>query len=92
MVADNVQLVNAISKDLPAVRGDSTRLMQVLMNLVRASLKLSQAGAIRVCASHTHKAACVVVTDTGPGLTPEQLSHALDPFQLVGCWLLRRSA
>jgi endonuclease/exonuclease/phosphatase (EEP) superfamily protein YafD len=53
---------------------------QVLMNLVRSSLRLTQRGAVRISASQTHDAAQVVVADTGAGMTPAQLRTALDPF------------
>ncbi|WIA11289.1 hypothetical protein OEZ85_011413 [Tetradesmus obliquus] len=84
MVKDNVRLINCISRDMPPVKGDSTRLMQVLLNLVCTCLKFTHAGDVRVSASQTHSAASVVVADTGQGIPPEQLAQALDPFQQAG--------
>lgn len=57
---------------------------QVLMNLVRSSIKLTQHGSIKISASQTHDAAHVVVADTGDGMSPAQLAAALDPFTAPG--------
>jgi hypothetical protein len=57
--------------------------IQVLMNLVCCSLKYTHSGTIKISASQSHKAAQVVVADTGAGIPPQQLQQALDPFELV---------
>lgn len=53
------------------------------MNLVCCSLKYTHSGTIKISASQSHKAAQVVVADTGAGIPPQQLQQALDPFELV---------
>ncbi|KAF6251826.1 hypothetical protein COO60DRAFT_581296 [Scenedesmus sp. NREL 46B-D3] len=84
MVKDNVRLINCISREMPPVKGDSTRLMQVLLNLVCTCLRFTHVGDVRVSASQTQSAASVVVADTGQGIPAEQLAQALDPFQQAG--------
>eukprot|EP00882_Tetradesmus_deserticola_P015648 GHRQ01016673.1.p1 GENE.GHRQ01016673.1~~GHRQ01016673.1.p1 ORF type:complete len:463 (+),score=211.08 GHRQ01016673.1:203-1591(+) len=84
LVKDNVRLINCINKDMPPVKGDGARLMQVLLNLVCTCLKFTHAGNVRVSASQTQSAATVVVADTGQGIPAEQLAQALDPFQQAG--------
>eukprot|EP00878_Enallax_costatus_P016420 GHUV01017223.1.p1 GENE.GHUV01017223.1~~GHUV01017223.1.p1 ORF type:complete len:270 (+),score=79.58 GHUV01017223.1:448-1257(+) len=81
MVKEHVRLINCISRDMPPVKGDSMRLMQVLMNLVCTCLKFTHTGDIKVSATATHSTAHVVVSDTGEGLSPEQLQQALNPFE-----------
>jgi hypothetical protein len=41
MVKDNVRLINCISRDMPPVKGDSTRLMQVRGAALRAQLMVA---------------------------------------------------
>ncbi|KAF8057779.1 walR [Scenedesmus sp. PABB004] len=84
LVKDHVRLINGVPRNMPPVKGDSMRLMQVLMNLVATSLKFTHAGDIRVTASAADEAATVTVADTGSGIPPEQLATALDPFEPGG--------
>ncbi len=67
-------------------RGDSTRLRQVLCNLISNALKFTEAGEVRVA---IHWAApvpnevgrlCIVVRDTGIGMTPEQTGALFQKF------------
>ncbi len=59
--------------------GDHDRVLQVLSNLVENALRITPpGGSVRV----TGKPGRLVVADTGPGLRPEELSHAFDRFYL----------
>jgi two-component system NtrC family sensor kinase len=61
------------------VRADEARLRQVIQNLV---LNASQAGAtrIRLDARAADAGGRLVISDDGPGMTPDVLAHAFDPF------------
>jgi len=69
---------------LPAVYADNRRIKQVLINLLSNAHKFTPEGG-RVCLVATHDAAgvTVAVTDTGHGMTPEQVRGALKPFVQV---------
>jgi signal transduction histidine kinase len=67
--------------DLPLVQADSERISQALSNLVGNAIKFSPAGGeigVRVIVLDAE--VMFSVTDSGRGLTPEQLAHAFDRF------------
>ncbi|WP_181438768.1 response regulator [Paenibacillus sambharensis] len=81
-----VDVLIDISPDLPAALvGDESRLNQVLLNLLSNAIKFTDQGTIRLGVSVTgHQEASVLltftVTDTGIGISEEQLQHLFQPF------------
>ena len=75
-------LVVAIADDVPnTVKGDSTRLRQILLNLLSNALKFTEAGEVRLtvekrAADELHFA----VKDSGIGLTPEGMAKLFQSF------------
>ena len=71
---------------IPAhVRGDPIRLRQVLNNLISNATKFTRSGAITLRLNAWTEdaggyAVLIEVADTGPGMTPEQLSRLFTPF------------
>ncbi len=76
----------SVNSDVPrALLGDSTRLGQVLLNLAGNAVKFTQHGEIVVAVRRTaHWEGGVrllfSVSDTGIGMTPEQLARLFHPF------------
>jgi PAS domain S-box-containing protein len=71
---------------LPAVHADGVRLTQVLVNLLSNAVKYNRpAGRVTVSErlSPEHRLR-LTITDTGPGLSPEQLSRLFQPFDRLG--------
>ncbi len=67
------------------VRGDPMRLRQVLNNLISNATKFTRTGAITLRLNAWTEdaggyAVLIEVADTGPGMTPEQLSRLFTPF------------
>ena len=81
-VAVNTQF----AKDLPIISGDRVQLQQVVLNLVFNALQAMGAvseGARQVLITTRQielNDLYVGVQDTGPGLSPETLSHLFEPF------------
>ena len=70
---------------LPAVNANRVELRQVFLNLVLNAIQAQpEGGAIRVTARTERKAGrewvAVSVTDKGPGIRPEDLARAFEPF------------
>ena len=83
-----IRLQEQIDDDLPAVRADSMRLRQVLLNLISNAAKFTDEGEITVSASlHTNslgkQEVMVSVTDSGPGISPEDQDKLFKPFSQV---------
>ena len=69
----------------PLLRGDPLRLLQVLNNLVGNAIKFTHAGGVQVrveCLDDTESSVRlnISVSDTGIGLTPEQLARLFNVF------------
>jgi PAS domain S-box-containing protein len=81
---DGIRLVTILHPDLQPILGDASTLQQVLLNLVtNAREAMAGGGEIRI---ETGPVAGrggwvrVVIADTGPGISPEDLSKVFDPF------------
>jgi len=71
-----------VPEDLPPVRGDRQRLMEVLGHLVRNACRYTpEGGHVRLVAEGPDDGhVCVAVVDTGIGLSPEDLSRVGEKF------------
>jgi two-component system sensor histidine kinase GlrK len=66
---------------LPRVNIDAERIEQVLANLLNNALKFTDAGGIvRISAISGPGKITVTVSDTGPGIAPDDLPHIFDRF------------
>ena len=82
----DIELIVSCHPDVPdRLRGDPTRLGQVIYNLASNALKFTSRGEVSVRAlaydQVTRRAVLrVEVTDTGPGVAPEDREHIFDPY------------
>jgi signal transduction histidine kinase len=66
---------------LPRVRADPDRLEQALLNLLDNAIKYTPTGgAVTVRLASEGGYMCVEVSDTGPGIPPEDLPHLFEPL------------
>jgi signal transduction histidine kinase len=80
--AKRMRLRKVIDSSAGPVRGDATRLLQVLSNLLTNALKFTpQGGWIEVSLQRTGGWAQVEVADSGSGIAPEFLPHVFDRFR-----------
>lgn len=92
----NIELLNIIKKDVPcALKGDPLRLGQVLVNLVNNAVKFTDQGYILIKTELIQEdaARCQVkfsVSDSGIGMTKEQMSKLFNAFSQADSSVTRR--
>jgi signal transduction histidine kinase len=81
-VAASLVLESVVPADLPAIHADPARIQQVLSNLVGNAIKFTpQGGRIAIRAERVGTAEVrIAVSDSGPGMTPDQLPHIFGRF------------
>jgi len=83
-----------VPEDLPQLTADYDKIRDVLMNLLSNAIRFSPDGAtvgISI-ARYGTDALEIVVTDHGPGMSPEQLEHVTQPFSSADDELMTHSS
>lgn len=92
----NLDLLNIIESDVPAIlRGDATRLRQVLFNLVGNAIKFTAEGEILISISRVEIDNNIAtlefsIKDTGIGITDSQITKIFDAFAQADSSINRR--
>jgi PAS domain S-box-containing protein len=73
-------LVMTAAPDLPSIKVDSDRIIQVLMNLVGNSIAYTEQGAVQVSLQCVANSFRVTVQDSGVGIAPEDMSRIFERF------------
>jgi len=82
---ENIRLLMDFDPRLPVLLADEARLRQIGLNLLSNAVKFTKAGG-RVTISTAVDAdggIVIAVADTGVGMTPEEITIALEPFRQV---------
>ncbi|WP_287287851.1 response regulator [Okeania sp. SIO2B9] len=85
----NLQLINAIPKNLPPVSADENRLQQILYNLIGNALKFTDSGKVEISAalitnnynSQAFQEMIITVSDTGIGIPSDKLESIFKYFE-----------
>jgi signal transduction histidine kinase/CheY-like chemotaxis protein len=80
MESKNLALELTISEDIPEVYCDRTRIEQVILNLMSNAARYTDQGKITVAVIRHDQRVQVSVTDTGPGIPPQDIERIFEPF------------
>ena len=91
----HLELLAEVSADVPrAVRGDPTRLRQVLMNLIGNAIKFTEQGevvvSVSVAASDGTAKLTFAIRDTGIGIAAEHITSVFKEFTQADSTMTRR--
>ncbi len=76
-----IQLLSELASDLPDFQFDSDKIKQAFMNVVLNAMEaIPQGGTLTVAAFKQEDAVCIKVTDTGIGISAEDIEHLFEPF------------
>jgi signal transduction histidine kinase/ActR/RegA family two-component response regulator len=79
----DVRFEVVIESELPRyIKSDSTRLSQILSNLIGNAIKFTSSGFVRltISKSDTHQSLSFEISDTGIGISPAQANILFQPF------------
>ena len=62
------------------IMGDATKFRQVIVNLVDNAIKYTKEGSVTVSFTREPKMVRIAVSDTGPGIAPDELKQLFDKF------------
>jgi C4-dicarboxylate-specific signal transduction histidine kinase/CheY-like chemotaxis protein len=81
---DNVRIARDLQRNLPRTMADASQLQQVLMNIVhnaqQAMGEQKGSGVLTVRTRYREGRIRLGISDTGPGIAPENLTRIFDPF------------
>jgi signal transduction histidine kinase len=76
-----VRLEADIEQNLPLIRADRQRILQILLNIVSNACKFTEEGQITIHARREGDEIVIGVKDTGPGIAPEDQALVFEAFK-----------
>lgn len=81
---EGLYLTIDVSGDLPCVLADSTRVRQILINLLGNASRFTDEGGVTLRASYGNNQFIISVSDTGAGIPPRDLPYVFEEFRQFG--------
>lgn len=83
---DRVAIRTRLQSDLPRILADSRALRQITLNLLSNAIKFNRSGGEVSLSTFRDESGAVIlrVSDTGVGMSPDDLQAAMEPFRRVG--------
>jgi signal transduction histidine kinase len=76
-----VSLKVEIPPHLPLIRADRQRILQILLNIMSNACKFTKQGSITVTAQQEVDSVQIAISDTGPGIAPEDQNMVFEAFR-----------
>lgn len=101
-----IDIINEVSSDTKTAWADAGATRQILDNFISNAVKYTpHLGVVRITTTHTEEQVSISITDTGPGLSPEDQGRLWSKFTRLtprptgkehstglGLWIVRRLA
>ena len=81
LVDKEVAIETDVPDTLPNIRGDRQRLVQVFLNIMSNACKFTEEGKITVRAYQQGTDVMIAISDTGPGIAPEDQGSVFEAFK-----------
>jgi signal transduction histidine kinase len=81
LAGKTVSLKADIAADLPPIRADRQRIMQILLNIMANACKFTQSGTIELKADRKGDDIVIWIKDTGPGIAKEDHALVFEAFK-----------
>lgn len=79
-----------VEDELPPLFFDETRIRQVIINLLSNAGRFTEQGGVTLQCQKTENEVTIRITDTGPGIAPQDQERIFEPFQQVDSSIRRR--
>ncbi len=86
-----LELTTEVPEEMPAIQIDRTRIKQVLINLIGNAIKFTRKGGVTLSVKDEGDMAYFAVTDTGIGISEEDMTMVFEEFRQVDGGLTRDS-
>jgi len=80
----DLELVCQVEPNLPDVKADRNRLIQVMINLISNAVKFTRQGSVTIRAYRQDDTVQIKVIDTGVGIAPENRDRVFEKFKQIG--------
>jgi two-component system NtrC family sensor kinase len=78
---DNIEIIKQFDPELPDIFADPDQIRQIFLNLINnAGDAISGSGKITIASANDDEHVWVKITDTGRGMTAEQMKKIFEPF------------
>ncbi len=84
-----VEIRADIAPELPLIRADGQRILQIFLNIMSNACKFTNSGSIKVRAELKDGSLIVAISDTGPGIAPEDHVVVFEAFKQTKTGLLQ---
>ncbi|MFZ7104718.1 MAG: PAS domain S-box protein, partial [Peptococcaceae bacterium] len=82
--ADNINVIKHLATELPVVKGNSSQLKQVYLNLISNAdffmYKAHGKGTLTITTEHSKGFVRIIFADDGPGISKKNLNRIFEPF------------
>ncbi len=87
-----LRLINTVSQSLPPITADYRRVQQILLNLLANAIKFTPSGGLVTIDARIEddSSLTLTITDTGIGISRDDLTKLMEPFSQVGKATARR--